>query len=55
MSYESFADQFWPILGNRVYDADRSTAETIFQRASAICSDPEEASLLNAGENQGWQ
>ena len=30
MSYDNFADQFWPILGTRVYDADRTTAEAIF-------------------------
>ena len=30
MSYENFAEQFWPILGRRVYDADSSTVEVIF-------------------------
>ena len=55
MSYDSFADQFWPILGTRVYDADRTTAEAIFQRASTIATDPEELKLIAVGEDQGWQ
>ena len=33
MSYDDFADQFWPILGGRVYEATKETVETIFQRA----------------------
>lgn len=33
MSYDDFADQFWPILGGRVYEATKETVEEIFQRA----------------------
>lgn len=50
MSYENFADQFWPILGQRVYECDAGTAEQVFERARAICSEPDEVSLLTQGE-----
>ena len=55
MTYDNFADQFWPILGTRVYDADRTTAEAIFERASAIATDPEDLKLIAVGAGQGWQ
>ena len=55
ISYEDFAEQFWPIIGTRVYDADRTTAEAIFQRASTMVTDDEDLKLLTVGEQQGWQ
>ena len=54
ISYDDFAAQFWPILGSRVYEADEQSAEAIFNAAASL-SDPEAASLLAAGENQGWK
>ena len=54
ISYDDFAAQFWPILGSRVYEADESSAEAIFNAAASL-SDPETAAILAAGESQGWK
>lgn len=45
MSYGDFADQFWPILGGRVYDAGKEVIETIFQRAQQFVSSESIATL----------
>lgn len=53
ISYEEFGDQFWPILGARVFEVDNTTVEMIFQKAGEICTDAEESKLLSQGE--GWR
>jgi len=53
MSYDDFADQFWPILGGRVYEATKETIETIFQRAQEFVDDYSVATLT-LGADQGW-
>ena len=55
MSYEDFADQFWPILGHRVWEADRDTVEATFNKAAQVHKDEQTVALLAAGESQGWQ
>jgi len=55
MEYADFADQFWPIYGDRLYEgADRQVVEEIFTKAAAL-NDGNEAKILAIGEDQGWR
>ena len=37
MNYDDFADAFWPVLGERVYEAGNETVEAIFAKAETLC------------------
>ena len=55
MSYDDFADQFWPIMGERVWEADRTVVEAIFNKAASVNTDEQTKALLAVGDGQGWQ
>lgn len=54
MSYDDFADQFWPIVAGRIYEPDNQTIELVFNKAAEL-NEPETAKLLAVGEGQGWR
>lgn len=55
MQYDDFVDQFWPIMGGRIYEADKAAIEQVFVRAADLTDDEHTKSLITPGPQQGWQ
>lgn len=54
MEYEDFADKYWPLVGERVYETDHQVVKMIFEKAAEYV-DSEKRELMMDGEQAGWR
>ena len=54
MEYDNFANKFWPLLGQRVYETDQEVVRMIFNKAAEY-ADEEQREILAEGPESGWR